>query len=117
MLINSILCSVESMYGLTNTHIQKLESVDKYLLRKIFNASSSTTTEALYLETGALPIRFIIKSRRLMFYWTILSKKESELVRKVYNVLRWIFENSINALLCYIKPSLCKNVIIDKLSF
>ena len=39
MLKNNILCSVEPMYGLTNAHIEKLESVDKYLLQKIFNAS------------------------------------------------------------------------------
>ena len=80
MLINSILCSIELLYGLTNAHIEKLESVDKYLLRKIFNASSTTAIEALYLETGALPLRFVIKSRRLMFYWTLLN----ELVKKIF---------------------------------
>ena len=86
MLINSILCSIEAVYGLKAVHIEKLENVDKYLLRKLLGASSSTAIEALYLETGAMPLRFCIKSRRLMFYWTILSKSETELIRKVYNV-------------------------------
>ena len=85
MLINSMLCSIEALYGLHNIHIDKLEKVDKYLMRQILNAPNSTPIEALYLETGAMPIRFLIVSRRLMFYWSILSKTEVELVRKVYN--------------------------------
>ena len=85
MLINSMLCSIEALHGLHNIHIDKLEKVDKYLMRQILNASNSTPIEALYLETGAMPIRFLIVSRRLMFYWSILSKTEVELVRKVYN--------------------------------
>ena len=85
ILINSMLCSVEALYGLNNTHIDKLEKVDKYLLKQILDASSSTSIEALYLETGAMPVRFLIICRRLMFYWSILSKTDAELVRKVYN--------------------------------
>ena len=85
MLVNSILCSIEALYGLKMTHIEKLENVDKYLLKKLLGAMSSTATEALYLETGAMPLRFTVRSRRLMFYWTILSKSERELIRKVYN--------------------------------
>ena len=85
MLINSMLCSIESMYGLKGTQIEKLENVDKYLLKKVLNASSSTAIEALYLETGLMPLRFSIISRRLMFYWSLLAKPDSELVKKVYN--------------------------------
>ena len=85
MLINSMLCSIEALYGLKDTHIEKLESVDRYFLRKLLNASSKTAVEALYLETGVMPLRFTIISRRLMFYWTLLSKSENELVRKVYD--------------------------------
>ena len=80
-----MLCSVEALYGLNNTHIDKLEKVDKYLLKQILNASSSTPIEALYLEMGAMPVRFLIICRRLMFYWSILSKTDAEHVRKVYN--------------------------------
>ena len=29
MLINSILCNVEVLYGITKTHVEKLEAVDK----------------------------------------------------------------------------------------
>ena len=60
-------------------------NVDKYLFKKVLNASSSTAIEALYLETGLMPLRFSIISRRLMFYWSLLAKPDSELVKKVYN--------------------------------
>ena len=38
----------------------------------------------LYLETGALPIRFVIISRRLLYLKHILSLNEHELVHRVY---------------------------------
>ena len=84
-LINGMLCSIESLYGLTSSHIEQLEKVDKLSFKKIFNAVSSTPTEAFYLETGALPLRFLVIARRLMFFWSILNKKEDELVRQVFN--------------------------------
>ena len=41
--------------------------------------------EAIYLETGSLPIRFILQGRRLMFYWAILNKDTEELIKKVFD--------------------------------
>ena len=84
-LINGMLSSIESLYGLTITHIEQLEKVDKFFFKKMFIAVSSTPIEAYYLETGALPLRFIVIARRLMFLWSILQKKEDELVRQVFN--------------------------------
>ena len=54
MLINSILCNSEVLYGLSKTHIETLESVESY-----------------YIETNTLLIRHIIMGRRLMYYWNI----------------------------------------------
>ena len=82
-LVNSILCSIETMYGLTNAHIEQLEKCDRLLMRKVFNCVSSTAIEAYYLEANILPFRHIIVARRLMYYWSVLNKSESELVRKV----------------------------------
>ena len=81
-LINGMLCSIEALYGLNNNHMEQLEHVDKFFMRKIFNCVITTPIEAYYLETGALPIRFIIIARRLLFYWTILHKSDSELVKQ-----------------------------------
>ena len=40
--------------------------------------------ESLYLETGCIPIRFIIKSRRLSYLHNILQKDREELIREVF---------------------------------
>ena len=83
MLVNGMLCSIESVYGLKNSHIEQLEQCDKMLMKIIFNSVSTTATESYYLETNTIPLRFIIIARRLMFYWSILQKPENELVKQV----------------------------------
>ena len=44
---------------------------------------SSTATEAFFLETNCLPLRYVVVARRLMFYWNILQKPDNELVKQV----------------------------------
>ena len=84
MLINGILCSIESLYGLTDGHIEQLEQCDRMLMRQLFSSVSTTAIEAFYYETGTLPLRFTIIARRLMYLWCILQKPENELVKQVY---------------------------------
>ena len=84
ILINGMLYSIEALHGLTSTHIQQLEACDKYLLCKVFDAVSTTATESFYLEMGILPIRFTLVARRLMFFWSILHKPRTELVKQVF---------------------------------
>ena len=81
MLINGILCSIESLYGLTDGHIEQLEQCDRMLMRQLFSSVSTTAIEAFYYETGTLPLRFTIIARRLMYLWCILQKPENELVK------------------------------------
>ena len=61
-----------------------MKRIDQTLLRGVLSAHPKIPTEALYLETKSLPIRFIVASRRLMYFHTILQKNETEMVRKVY---------------------------------
>ena len=85
MLINSILSSSESLYNIEKKHIDKLESCDKDLLVRLFSVPHTCSYESLYLETGCLPIQFIIQGRRLMYFWTLLHKSEKEFVKKVFD--------------------------------
>ena len=55
--------------------------MDEARLRKILSAHSKTPLELLYLETGNIPIRFIIMARRLNFLWYILNEEEDSLIR------------------------------------
>ena len=50
----------------------------------MFKAHSKTALEALFLEAGIIPLRFIIAKRRLMYLWTILQRPEEEMLKKVY---------------------------------
>ena len=55
MLINSVLCSSETLFNVELKHVAKLEACDKKLLTKVFSVPSTTSFEAVYLETGCLP--------------------------------------------------------------
>ena len=62
-----------------------LERVDEHLLRSLVKGHSKMPKEFLYLEAGAVPIRFIISCRRLLYLQTILKRPEEELIHRVYN--------------------------------
>ena len=80
LVLSSLLSNSESWYNLTKMDICKLESVDEEMLRKLLFAHSKTPIELLYLETGTIPIRFILMSRRLNFLYYILHEEESSLI-------------------------------------
>ena len=86
MLINSLLSSSEVLYGVKSKHIQMLESCDRSLLTRLFSVPKTCSYEAVFMESGLLPLRFILQGRRLMYYWTILNKPDTELVKKVFEV-------------------------------
>ena len=76
------MCSIEALYGIKAKHIETLEKLDRELFRKVFQSGAATPIESFYLATKTLPFRYIIIGRRLMFYWSILQKSESELIRR-----------------------------------
>jgi hypothetical protein len=86
MLINGILTNSEVWYNMKEEHLRILEAADEDLMRQTLKAHSKTALEVFYLETGKIPIRFIISKRRLMYLWQILRLDEEELHKKVYNV-------------------------------
>ena len=77
MLINGMLYNSEAWYGVTKQDIVALEKVDENLLRFLLSSHSKAPLEMLYLESGAIPIRFLLSSRRLNFLHTIMHRKES----------------------------------------
>ena len=85
MLINGMLYNSEAWHNVTESEIRLLESVDEFLLRALVKAHSKTPLEFLYLEAGALPIWFIISSRRLLFHNNILKRENQELIKRIYN--------------------------------
>ena len=84
MLLNGILFNVEAWYGTTLKQIKSLETIDEYLLRNILKAHKKTPKEFLYLETGALPIRWVVAQRRILFMKHIMERHDNELLKKVF---------------------------------
>ena len=88
MLINGILYNSEAWHSISEAEIRLLEAVDEHLLRALVGGHAKTPLEFLYLEAGAIPIRFILSSRRLIYHQTILKREENELVKRIYNEQR-----------------------------
>ena len=88
MLINGMLFNSEAWHGLKESHINELQKVDNYLLRSLFKSHSKTSTAFMHLETGTLPLKFIISSRRLNFLHNILKRNDIETIHRVFNAQR-----------------------------
>ena len=84
MLVNGTMFNSEAWHNIMDKDITPLEKVDEALLRQLLMGHSKTPLEALHLETNTIPIRYILKSRRIMYLHTILQRDANEMVRKVY---------------------------------
>ena len=84
LLVNGILFNSEIWYNISEKELQELEEVDETLLRRILKAHSKTPIEALYLELGCIPLRYIIMSRRLNFLYYLSNLKQDELLHKFF---------------------------------
>ena len=83
MLINGILYNSEAWHGVKDAHIVKLEQLDNSLLG-ILKAHCKTPIEFLHLETGTVPLRWIISQRRINYLRHMLSRSNEELIKKVF---------------------------------
>ena len=82
LLVSSLLFNTEAWYNITNAEICLLESIDNQFLRRLLNAEKGTPKEILYLELGCLPLKDIIRQRRLGFYHYILNENPESLIHK-----------------------------------
>ena len=84
LLINTMLFNSEAWHDITDTQIEAFEKIDEALIRGLVSGHSKIPLPALYLETGQVPIRYIIATRRILYLQTILQREPDELIRKVY---------------------------------
>ena len=88
LFLSSLLANSEAWVGLTKKNVTDLEAVDAQLLRTVFSSDltkhSKTPIELLYLETGTIPIRFTLMSRRLNFLWYLLNLNEDSLLSQFF---------------------------------
>ena len=72
--------------SITLKQIQDLEAGDLNFMKKCYNAHAKTGIELYYLESGKIQIRHIISMRRMMYWWHLLSRPKTELIRKLYEL-------------------------------
>ena len=76
----------ETWVGLTlaKEDIETLISVDGTLMRRLLEVPVSASKASLYFELGCIPIRYIIKARRLLFLQYLLKRNKNETISKVF---------------------------------
>ena len=79
-LINGILVNCEVWHSVSNYQIENLMAIDKYLLRGLLGAHAKVPLEHLYLEVAALPLSYVISSRRMLYMQTILNRPDEEII-------------------------------------
>ena len=84
MFLNGILYNSEAWHAVSEAEIRMLEVVDEHLLRALVKGQSKTPLEFLYLEAGAIPIRYLISGRRLLYHQLILQRNGNEITEKIY---------------------------------
>ena len=84
MFVNGVLYNSEVWQGLNTTDIAMFDHVDRQLLKVICAGHAKTASEFLYLETSALPLKYNIASRRIIYLQHILKRAEGELIKRVY---------------------------------
>ena len=84
MLVTVLLQNAGTWLRLSKENIQKLESIDLMFLRKLLRTPISTPKAGLYLETGCVPLRYIIKKRRIMYLHHILTRNDDALISRVF---------------------------------
>ena len=84
MLLSVLLFNSETWLRLNKTDLNRLEGVDRMFLRRIFQVPTSTPTVALYLETGCLPIKLLLKVKRIMFLHHIMTRQDDALIKRAF---------------------------------
>ena len=82
LLVSSMLSNSESWYNVSKAELELLETIDVQFLRSILKAPKSTPKEMLFLELGCVPLRQLIRKRRIYFLHHILNEGEDSMMFK-----------------------------------
>ena len=89
VLISKLVFNSEIWYNVSDKQLEKLEQIDEMYLRRLLNVAKTAPKVGLYLECGIMPIKFIVKTRRLLYYWHILQRKKDELITRFYSAQKY----------------------------
>ena len=84
ILVSKLVSSSEIWYNVTKQEYQKLENIDEMFFRRLLNVPVSVPKEGIYLEVGRISVKYIVKMRRMMYWWHLVNIDNSELLHKFY---------------------------------
>ena len=85
LFLNGILTNVKPFSPLKQKELKVLIKCDTDLMIKLLLNVNSFTYELLYIDTGKLPIEFIIVKKRLLYLWEICHEKSLKSYSKSTN--------------------------------
>ena len=81
-MISKLVFNSEVWYNVTEKQLTKIEQIDEFFLRKLFHLPSTAPMVGMFVECGKIPIRHMVKSRRIMYFWHLRHKGKNELLVK-----------------------------------
>ena len=84
LFLSSLISNSEAWVNVSAKNVSDLERIDEQLLRDLLAAQRNTPKETLYLETGSIPVRFVMISRRINFLHWILCEEKNSLVSRFF---------------------------------
>ena len=84
LFLATLLSNAETWVNISPKNISDLENIDEQLLRDLLSAHRKTPKETLYLETGSIPVRFVIIARRINFLHYILCEDKNSLISRFF---------------------------------
>ena len=88
MLVGGMLTNSECWINITKKDVEKLEVPDIILQKKILSAKGNPSKCFMQLELGIIPIKFVLKLRRLNFLHYILNEDTDSMISQVYHTMK-----------------------------
>ena len=84
LLISTMIYNSEIWYGLTKKDVEELEAVDIMFHARLLKVPMTTPKEAFHLELGTLPIRAMIKIRRLTYLKNLVDREKHQMFYRFF---------------------------------
>ena len=88
LFISTVLHDSEAWYNMTEQDVKTLEDCDLMVLRQYFSLHSKCAKELPHLELGALPLRFVIMQKRILYLNYLLNESEEALIHQ-FLISQW----------------------------
>ena len=87
LFVSSMLCNSEAWYAVSKAELDLLETIDVQFLRQILRSPKTTPKEMLFLELGCIPLRELIRKRRILFLQYIVKESPQSMMYKFLDKL------------------------------